>query len=59
MFNITEIPNGNILATVATTEEAVQFIQDIESFSGYKDLKKVYGDTRRIQQELGISPQGL
>lgn len=59
MFNITEIPNGNILATVATAEEAVQFIQDIESFSGYKDLKKVYGDTRRIQQELGISPQGL
>lgn len=57
MFSVIEMPNGNILTTVATVEEAVQFIENIESYVGYEDLKNVYGTTRRIQQELGINPQ--
>jgi hypothetical protein len=59
MFTITELPNGNVVTTVATVEEGIQFIDNIESFSGYKDLKKVYGDTHRVQQELIVSPQEL
>ncbi len=54
MFSVVEIPTARVLATLGTHEEALAYIESINSASEYASLLSTYGSERRVQQELTI-----
>jgi hypothetical protein len=56
MFNVVEMPTARVIATVDTHEEALTYIESINSSPEYTNLLSTYGSERRVQQELTIEP---
>ena len=54
MFKVVEMPTASVISESSTLEDAISYIENIESSSKYAELLAVYGSTRRIQQELAI-----
>ena len=55
MFEVVEMPTGRTLAEFEQNEEALAFIENIETFEGYETLLETYGELRRVKQELAVS----
>jgi hypothetical protein len=54
MFEIVEMPTGKPVTQFEQHEDALAFIEGIETFESYEALLETYGELRRVKQELAI-----
>jgi hypothetical protein len=57
MYKVVEMPTATVLESFSSINDALAYIENIESSTFYDELFATYGSVRRVQQELTVEAE--